>query len=85
MTGATLIGGCSSQPSPDDFRQAAVNSVTEKCGAPRDVAKLNGGWVFVIEKEEDAVRSCVIAELRRTGKKHISIIANQLYPNEQGK
>jgi hypothetical protein len=77
---ALVPTGCSAQLSADDFSRAEVDGIATKCGAPRTSIKLNAGWVVVRDaSENDRADFCVLNEIKRTGKKHVSIVANQLH------
>lgn len=80
---ALIPSGCSSPSLADDFSQAEIDGIAKKCGASRDTIKFNSGWVVVRDAtENDTANFCVLSKLKATGKKHISIVANQLHPKD---
>ncbi len=82
----TAICGCSYQPSPDDLTQAEVDQIVSKCGGAREHFQVNKGWLVMIEPlEGDSVGTCVVEEVRKTGKKRISLVGNMMYTTEEGK
>ncbi len=83
---ALVLSGCSSQASAGDFSQAEIDGIIKKCGAPRDTVKFNEGWVVVRDASESQVADfCVLTKLKGTGKKHLSIVANEIHSEIKGR
>jgi hypothetical protein len=84
LTGA--LGGCASKPSVDDFTVAEVKAIAVKCGLPIGQLLLNQGWVTMSSPVAgDEAGACTLKELRSAGKKHVTIVGNEIHRAGQGK
>lgn len=86
VSGVTVLSACSYEPSPDDLTQAEVDRIVDRCGASREKLQVNKGWLKMIApREGDIANLCVVEEIKKTGKKRLSLVGNELHTTEEGK
>lgn len=72
------------ETSAGNLTQPQVDEITDKCGAPRGTARIQGNRLVVLQLKDMAISACVLKALHATGETTLSSVGNQRYDTPGG-